>query len=99
MPSRPIDLPKGTLGRSSSAPCLLNHSHGWVVSERIQQVSSDVFRAQQDLLCPALHRLERRGGIKTRWSTSENNRKARFLRDHPARRALSTNPSDPLRRE
>ena len=52
--------------------------HGWAVSERIQQISSDVLRVQQGSLYPALHRLERRGWIKARWGTSENNRKAKF---------------------
>jgi DNA-binding PadR family transcriptional regulator len=29
-------------------------------------------------LYPALHRLERRGLIKARWGTSENNRRAKY---------------------
>jgi PadR family transcriptional regulator PadR len=33
---------------------------------------------QQGSLYPALHRLERRGWIKARWSTSENNRRAKY---------------------
>jgi len=33
---------------------------------------------QQGSLYPALHRLERRGWIKARWGTSENNRRAKF---------------------
>ena len=57
---------------------LLASGHGWAVSERIQQISSDVLRVQQGSLYPALHRLERRGWIKARWGTSENNRKAKF---------------------
>ena len=48
------------------------------MSERIQQISSDVLRVQQGSLYPALHRLERRGWIKARWGTSENNRRAKF---------------------
>jgi transcriptional regulator len=52
--------------------------HGWAVSERIQQISSDVLHVQQGSLYPALHRLERRGWVKARWGTSENNRRAKF---------------------
>jgi DNA-binding PadR family transcriptional regulator len=33
---------------------------------------------QQGSLYPALHRLERKGWIKARWGTSENNRRARY---------------------
>ena len=52
--------------------------HGWAISERVQQVSSDVLRIQQGSLYPALHRLERRGWIKAKWGTSENNRRAKY---------------------
>jgi DNA-binding PadR family transcriptional regulator len=48
------------------------------VSERIQQISSDVLQVQQGSLYPSLHRLERRGLIKARWGASDNNRKAKF---------------------
>ena len=78
MPSRSIDLPQGTLDLLILRTLLLEPLHGWGVSERIQQISSDVLRVQQGSLYPALHRLERRGWIKARWGTSENNRKARF---------------------
>ena len=52
--------------------------HGWAIAERVQQLSSDVLRIQQGSLYPALHRLERRGLIKARWGTSENNRRAKY---------------------
>lgn len=52
--------------------------HGWAISERVQQVSSEVLSIQQGSLYPALHRLERRGWIKAKWGVSENNRRARY---------------------
>ena len=55
-----------------------SRSCSWAISERIQQLSSDALRVQQGSLYPALHRLERRGWIKARWATSENNRRAKF---------------------
>ena len=33
---------------------------------------------QQGSLYPALHRLERKGWIKARWGTSDNNRRAKY---------------------
>ena len=78
MPSRSIDLPQGTLDLLILRTLSLEPLHGWGVSERIQQISSDVLHVQQGSLYPALHRLERRGWIKARWGTSENNRKAKF---------------------
>jgi transcriptional regulator len=78
MPSRSIDLPQGTLDLLILRTLLLEPLHGWAVSERIQQISSDVLHVQQGSLYPALHRLERRGWIKARWGASENNRRAKF---------------------
>lgn len=78
MPTRSIDLPQGTLDLLILRTLSLEPLHGWAVSERIQQISSDVLRVQQGSLYPALHRLERRGWIKARWGTSDNNRKAKF---------------------
>jgi transcriptional regulator len=78
MPSRSIDLPQGTLDLLILRTLSLEPLHGWAVSERIQQISSYVLRVQQGSLYPALHRLERRGWIKARWGTSENNRRAKF---------------------
>src|SRR5215469_16749124 len=73
-----IDLPQGTLDLLILRTLSLEPLHGWAVSERIQQISGDVLRVQQGSLYPALHRLERRGSIKARWGTSENNRRAKF---------------------
>jgi PadR family transcriptional regulator, regulatory protein PadR len=56
----------------------LGPQHGWAISERVQQMSSDVLQIQQGSLYPALHRMERRGLIKARWGTSENNRRAKY---------------------
>jgi PadR family transcriptional regulator, regulatory protein PadR len=73
-----IDLPQGTLDLLILKTVALEPQHGWAISERIQQVSSDVLRVQQGSLYPALHRLERRGWIKARWGSSENNRRAKY---------------------
>ncbi|HMD84707.1 MAG TPA: PadR family transcriptional regulator [Terriglobia bacterium] len=73
-----LDLPQGTLDLLILKTLALEPQHGWAVSERIQQISSDVLRIQQGSLYPALHRLERRGWIKAKWGASENNRRAKF---------------------
>ena len=73
-----IELPQGTLDLLILRTLALQPLHGWAVSERIQQISSDVLRVQQGSLYPALHRLERRGWIKAKWGTSDNNRRAKF---------------------
>jgi PadR family transcriptional regulator, regulatory protein PadR len=73
-----IELPQGTLDLLILRTLAMGPQHGWAISERVQQVSSDVLRIQQGSLYPALHRLERRGWIKAHWGTSDNNRKAKF---------------------
>src|SRR5512143_2764744 len=78
MASDRIDLPQGTLDLLILKTLALEPQHGWAISERIQQVSRDVLHVQQGSLYPALHRLERRGLIKARWGTSENNRRAKY---------------------
>src|ERR1700721_2547000 len=78
MPAQRIDLPQGTLDLLILRTLALQPKHCWGISERVQQMSSDVLRIQQGSLYPALHRLERRGWIKAEWGTSDNNRKAKY---------------------
>jgi PadR family transcriptional regulator, regulatory protein PadR len=78
MDEKRLDLPQGTLDLLILRTLALGPQHGWAISERIQQVSSDVLRVQQGSLYPALHRLERSGWIKAQWGTSENNRRAKY---------------------
>ena len=73
-----IDLPQGTLDLLILRTLSLGRQHGWAISERVQQTSSDVLKIQQGSLYPALHRLERRGWIKASWGTSDNNRRAKY---------------------
>jgi len=73
-----IELPQGTLDLLILKTLALEPQHGWAISERVQQISSDVLCLQQGSLYPALHRLERRGWIKSHWGTSENNRRAKY---------------------
>jgi len=78
MPADRIELPQGTLDLLILRTLALGPQHGWAISERVQQLSSDVLQIQQGSLYPALHRLERRGWIKPKWGTSENNRRAKY---------------------
>jgi PadR family transcriptional regulator, regulatory protein PadR len=71
-------LPQGTLDLLILRTLALEPLHGWAISERVQQISSDVLQIPQGSLYPALHRLERRGWVKARWGTSDNNRRAKY---------------------
>ena len=71
-----LDLPRGTLDLLILKTLALESLHGWVISERLQQISGEALQVQQGSLYPDLHRLERRGWIKAHWDISENNRRA-----------------------
>ena len=73
-----LELPQGTLDLLILRTLALSPQHGWAISERVKQLSSDALRIQQGSLYPALHRLERRGLIKAHWGTTENNRRAKY---------------------
>jgi transcriptional regulator len=52
--------------------------HGFGLAKRILQISEGFLDLNQGTLYPALLRLEQRGWIRSRWGTSDNNRKAKF---------------------
>jgi PadR family transcriptional regulator PadR len=78
MPSQRVELPQGTLDLLILKTVALQPRHGWAISERLHQISSATLQVRQGSLYPALHRLERRGWIKARWGTSDNNRRAKY---------------------
>lgn len=72
------ELLQGTLDLLILRTLALGPQHGFGVSQRIQQVSKEVFQVNQGSLYPALHRLEQRGWIASEWGESDNHRKAKF---------------------
>ncbi len=77
---KPIDLLQGTLDLLILKTLALGATHGWDISQRIQQMSRDVLRINQGSLYPALHRLEQQGWITSEWGSSDNNRRAKFYK-------------------
>jgi PadR family transcriptional regulator len=90
-----VDLLQGTLDLLILKTVALEPMHGYGISQRIQQISKDVLRVQQGSLYPALYRLEQQGWITSEWSTSENNRRAKYYRLTKAgRKQLEAETSD-----
>ena len=52
--------------------------HGYGIARRIEQVSDDLLELNQGTIYPALLKLEQLGWIRTKWSVSENNRRAKY---------------------
>lgn len=69
---------KGTLDMLILKIVALGPVHGYAISQRIQQISKDVFQVQQGSLYPALHRLEDRGWLQAQWRNTETGREAKF---------------------
>ena len=76
---KPDELVPGTLDMlilktlSPGAPL-----HGYAIANSIQQTSQDVLKVDEGALYPALHRLEVRGLLRSKWGQSENNRRAKY---------------------
>jgi transcriptional regulator len=76
--SKPSDLVQGTLSLLILKILALEPQHGWALSQRLRQISSEVLQVSDGSLYPALHKLEQEGLIKADWQTTENNRRAKF---------------------
>ena len=74
------DLLQGTLDLLVLKTLATGPQHGWGISQRIRQVSRDVFQVNQGSLYPALHRLEEQGWVTAEWGVSDANRQARIYR-------------------
>ena len=57
---------------------MLGPLQGYGIARRIEEVSGDVLDLNQGTIYPALLKLEQMGWIRTKWSTSENNRRAKY---------------------
>ncbi len=72
------DVIQGTLDLLILKALAVEPMHGWGISDRIRQMSRDVFRIGQGSLYPALHRFDARGWVTSYWRTTDNNRIARY---------------------
>jgi len=76
--SKPPDLLQGTLDVLLLKILALEPLHGWAISQRLKQLSSDVLQVSDGSLYPALYKLEEQGWIRAEWRVTENNRRAKF---------------------
>ncbi|MGH9162351.1 MAG: PadR family transcriptional regulator [Vicinamibacteraceae bacterium] len=72
------DLLAGTLDLIVLKLLQSGPTNGWDITQRIHVLSKDVLRVNYGSLYPALHRLEARGWITSKWGASENNRRAKY---------------------
>lgn len=72
------DLLQGTLDMLILKALQLDPMHGFGLSQRLKQMSAEVFQVEMGSLYPALCRLEKQGLIKGEWGTTDSNRRARY---------------------
>ena len=54
--------------------------HGYGVGLWLRQTSSETLDISEGVLYPALHRLARKGLVKSRWDATDTGRRAKFYR-------------------
>ncbi len=76
-----IELLQGTLDMLILRTLLFGPSHGHQIGKHIQRTTNDLLQVQHGSLYPALHRLERKGWIASKWETApDRNREFKYYR-------------------
>ena len=70
------------------------HGHG--IGQAIRAQSDDLLKVETGSLYPALHRLEKRGWLKSEWGISEANQRAKYYRLTAAGKAQLSREQRPL---
>src|SRR5712691_1941328 len=80
-------LLQGTLDMLILRTLLFGPAHGHQIAKHIQRTTEDVLQVEHGSLYPALHRMERKGWIVSRWEKAkERNREFKYYRLTPAGR-------------
>src|SRR5436309_14657138 len=72
-----IELLQGTLDMIILQTLRWGPQHGYAISQAIRAGSGDVLQVATGSLYPALHRLQRRGWLKSDWKQSENKQRTK----------------------
>src|SRR5258708_40262606 len=84
-------LLQGTLDMLILRTLLFGPSHGHEIAKHIQRTTEDILRLEHGSLYPALHRLERQGGVAAKRGTPRgHNRECLDYRPAPAGRKKRT---------
>jgi PadR family transcriptional regulator PadR len=78
MSDRKVD--QGTLELLILRTLLFGPLHGHGIAKHIQRTSEDTLQVEHGSLYPALHRLEKSGGITSKWEQTHRGREMRMYR-------------------
>jgi transcriptional regulator len=84
-PSDRVELLQGTLDMLILRTLLFGPAHGHEIAKHLQRTTDSVLQVEHGSLYPALHRLERKGLLVSKWETAkERNREFKYYRLTPA---------------
>ncbi len=89
-----LDLLQGTLDMLILRTLQWGPRHGHGIGQEIRRQSEELLRVETGSLYPALHRLVKRGWLKSEWGVSEANQRAKFYRLTPSGRAQLVREQD-----
>jgi PadR family transcriptional regulator, regulatory protein PadR len=75
-----IELLQGTLDLLILQTLQWGAQHGYGISNAIRAHSGELLQVETGSLYPALHRLEKQGFVKSEWSITEANQRAKFYK-------------------
>jgi transcriptional regulator len=79
-----VELLQGTLDMLILKSLVLGPAHGHHIAKHLQRTTDDVLQVEHGSLYPALHRLERRGWVTSKWEMAKDrNRELRYYRLTP----------------
>lgn len=89
-----LELLQGTLDMLVLRTLQWGPRHGHGIGQAIRTQSDELLKVETGSLYPALHRLEKRGWLKSEWGVSEANQKAKYYRLTAAGKAQLARESD-----
>ena len=89
-----VELLQGTLDMLILQTLQWGPVHGHGIGQAIRQRSDELLKVETGSLYPALHRLVKRGWLKSEWGVSDSNQRAKFYRLTAAGRTQLTREQD-----
>ncbi len=79
--SQSASVLQGTLDMLILRTLLYGRAHGHEIGKHIQRTTNDFLQMQHGSLYPALHRLEKKGWVASKWETApDRNREFKYYR-------------------
>ena len=75
-----LQLLQGTLEMMILRTLLFGPTNGYQIAKVIERMSDEVLQVDHGSLYPALHRLEKRGWLVSKWADSDSNRRTKSYR-------------------